>query len=274
MRRCLIAGCGDVGTRLGLRLAAAGVEVHGITRASTLPAPLVTHHADLTAGRLSLPAMPAFDALVYLPAPVRRDEATYRALYLDGPARLLEALPVPPPRLVFVTSTAVYGEDAGEWVDESTTPDPGAWNGHVLWQAEQALRARAPGAVVLRLAGLYGPGREMLVARVRAGVAGSSGRWTNRIHVDDAAAAALHVLRLPAPEPLYVVADGHPATEAEVMQWLAGRLGLAPVAAQVEATSGRRVRTARLAASGFACAYPDFRAGYGAVLAAAALTRN
>lgn len=267
MRRCLIAGCGDVGTRLGLRLAAEGVEVHALTRRSAPPAPLRGHHVELMLPQPSWPLGLDFDSLVYLPAPVQRDRAGYRALYLDGPARLLDALPALPQRIVFVSSTAVHGEDHGGWVDEDTPPQPRAWNGELLLEAEQRLRERVARLVVVRFAGLYGPGREALLAGVRAGRAGASGHWTNRIHVHDAAAALHHVLGLAAPAGLYLGADGQPALEAEVMQWLAARLGLASTAPIAGPPSGRRVRVARLAASGFDWAWPDYRAGYGGLLA-------
>ena len=270
MRRCLIAGCGDVGTRLGLRLAAAGVEVHALTRRSVPPEPLRGHHVDLTSPQSSWPRHPEFDSLVYLPAPARRDEASYRGLYIDGPARLLDALPTAPRRILFVSSTAVYGEDDGGWVDEDTPPQPRTWNGQILLEAEQRLRERIPGLIVVRFAGLYGPGREALLSRVRAGRAGATGHWTNRIHVDDAAAALHHVLDLAAPASVYLGADGHPAAEAAVMQWLASRLGLAAVEPTAGPPSGRRIGAARLAASGFAWAWPDYRAGYGGLLPPAA----
>lgn len=269
MRRCLIAGCGDVGTRLGLRLAAAGVEVHALTRHSSPPEPLHRHHFDLTSPQGLLPQGLDVDSLVYLPAPARRDEASYRELYIDGPARLLDALPTLPRRIVFVSSTAVYGEDDGGWVDEDTPPQPRTWNGRVLLEAELRLRERIPQLVVVRFAGLYGPGREALLARVRAGRQGTNGRWTNRIHVDDAAAALHHVLGLAAPALLYLGADGRPVPEAELMQWLAARMGLAPVEPIAGPPSGRRIRADRLVASGFARTWPDYRAGYGGLLAPA-----
>lgn len=274
MRSCLIAGCGDVGTRLGLRLAASGVEVHALTRRSVPPAPLRGHHVDLAAPNLAVPRGLAADALVYLPAPARRDEASYRTLFVDGPARLLDALAAPPRRVVFVSSTAVHGEDGGGWVDEDTPPQPRTWNGQVLLEAEQRLRERVAGLVVVRFAGIYGPGREALLARVRAGHGGAAGHWTNRIHVDDAAAALQHLLGLAAPAGLYLGSDGHPAPEAEVMHWIAQRMGVAVAAPTPGPPSGRRIRATRLAQSGFACAWPDYRAGYGGLPSLATLSQR
>lgn len=274
MRSCLIAGCGDVGTRLGLRLAASGIEVHALTRRSVPPAPLRGQHVDLAAPHPPLPRGLAADALVYLPAPAQRDAAAYRALYVDGPARLLDALAAPPRRFLFVSSTAVYGEDGGGWVDENTPPQPRQWNGQLLLEAELRLRERVPGLVVVRFAGIYGPGREALLARVRAGQGGAASHWTNRIHVEDAAAALHHLLGLAAPASLYLGSDGHPAPEAEVLQWIAQRMGLTVAAPSAGPPSGRRLRATRLAASGFDCAWPDYRAGYGGLAALATLSQD
>ena len=102
------------------------------------------------------------------------------------------------------------------------------------------LRERVPGLVVVRFAGIYGPGREALLARVRAGQGGAARHWTNRIHVEDAAAALQHLLGLAAPAALYLGSDGHPAPEAEVLQWIAQRMGV---------TVGRADRRARPAAA-------------------------
>ena len=128
----------------------------------------------------------------------------------------------------------------------------GSWNGQVLLEAELRLRERVPGLVVVRFAGIYGPGREALLARVRAGQGGAARHWTNRIHVEDAAAALQHLLGLAAPASLYLGSDGHPAPEAEVLQWIAQRMGLtvaAPSAGPAQrpppprdATRGERIR--------------------------------
>src|SRR6185369_11478108 len=115
-------------------------------------------------------------------APEQRDEAAYRGLYLDGLRRLLDR--VQTPRIIFVSSTAVFAQDAGEWVDEDSPATADAFNGRVLRAAEGELSAHHQG-IVLRLSGIYGPGREAMLRRARTADAGRR-HWTNRIHVDDA----------------------------------------------------------------------------------------
>lgn len=260
----IIAGAGDVGGRLARRLADAGAEVITLRRRDVAAGPGIrTLQADLASGR-GLAALPREAAgLVFCAAPDAREESAYRALYVDGLARLLER--VDAPRAVFTSSTAVYAADAGEWVDETTPAQPPGFNGRVLHEAEARL-AQHPGGIVLRLSGLYGPGRDRLLRRARAGEPGAR-RWGNRIHVEDAAAALAHLLALDAPAPLYLGNDDLPALDCEVLAWVREREGLPAVPAPADGpATGRRIGNARLRASGWAPAYPDYRAGYGPLL--------
>lgn len=262
--RCLIiAGAGDVGSRLARLRAGAGDRVVTLRRSpggAQVPG-VQALSVDLAEGRglSGLPERPA--AVVFCAAPDVRDEASYRTLFVDGPRRLMDALAGPPARFVLVSSTAVYGEDAGQWVDETTPPRPRAFNGRVLCEAERALAASCPGAVVLRLSGLYGPGRDALLRRALAGDPGGN-RWSNRIHVADAAAALSHLLDLPDPEPLYLGADDCPTRDFEVLNWLRRQRGLAETAPPDQPPRGRRVSNARLRRSGWRPRHADYRSGY------------
>jgi nucleoside-diphosphate-sugar epimerase len=259
-RRVLVAGCGDVGARLAIRLQHAGDAVAALSRSGRgVPEGVAWLRADLT-DPATLAGLPGpWDALVFLPAPDRRDPGSYRALFVDGLGNLLDALETPPARLLYVSSTAVYGEDAGEWVDEDTPPRPPAFNGALLLEGEALARTRVAGATVVRLTGLYGPGRDRMRRLAQAGEPGKA-RWSNRIHVDDAAAALAHVLALAAPEPLYLASDDRPVREDELLACLRGDASPAPPRG---GGSGRRVRNARLRASGWCPGFPDFRSGYG-----------
>ena len=260
------AGAGDVGARLAARQAALGWDVVALRRRDREVPGARLLRADLGSGEGLAKAPRRPDAVVFCAAPDARDEAAYRRLYLDGLRRLLDA--VETPRVVFVSSTAVYAQDAGEWVTETTPAAPPAFNGRVLRAAEQELDAHA-GGLVLRLSGLYGPGREALLRKARAGEANRP-HWTNRIHVDDAAAALSHLLALPSPQRLYLGNDDLPALECEVQAWMREREGLAAVDPAAGPVRGRRVANTRLRASGWAPDYPDFRAGYASLLAGAA----
>lgn len=276
--RVLIAGCGDLGTEAGLRFAAAGFSVLGWRRSpENLPAPITGQAADLTGRTGELPRIPAgTDVVVIAVAAGERSEAAYRAAYVDGTANVLDALErdgVRPRRILFVSSTAVYGDAGGGEVDEHTPPAPASVTGEVILEAERLLHDRRPDAVVLRLAGIYGPGRTRLIDTVSAGTAvvPAGTRLTNRIHRDDAAAAIVHLsTQVSHPDPLYVGVDAEPVELADVLQFLAAELRTelpAPSDSGSSRGGNRRISNRRLLGTGFEFAYPTFREGYRAVLA-------
>ncbi|MFJ2661600.1 SDR family oxidoreductase [Arthrobacter koreensis] len=270
----LIAGCGDLGTEAGLRFAAAGFSVLGWRRsAEKIPAPLTGQAADLTG---SLPTIPADTEVVVISTAAReRSEAAYRSAYVDGTANVLDALDrdgVHPRRILFVSSTAVYGDAGGGWLDEDSPTAPASVTGAVIREAEDLLHARRPDAIVLRLAGIYGPGRTRLIDQVRSGTADpGQGQLTNRIHRDDAAAAIVHLTTAVAdPAPLYLGVDNEPVEKREVLRFLAAELGteLGPEEPSNSSRGGnRRLSNTRLLSTGFEFSYPTFREGYRAVLA-------
>ncbi|MDJ0357036.1 SDR family oxidoreductase [Paenarthrobacter sp. PH39-S1] len=271
----LIAGCGDLGTEAGLRFAAAGHRVVGWRRRpQNLPSGIEGEAVDLTG---ELPAVPA-DAriVVFTTAAGERTEAAYRASYVDVVAKVLGAFErdvVRPERVLFVSSTAVYGRSGGGSVDEQTPPEPATATARILREAEELLHAIRPDAVVLRLAGIYGPGRTMLIDQVSSGSARipEGPQCTNRIHRDDAAAAIVHLTTaVPSPGTIYLGTDDSPAELGDVLTFLAGELGLPqpPVgAAGAAVRASKRCSNALLRATGFNFMYPSYREGYRAVLA-------
>ena len=233
MARCLIAGCGYVGEALALRLASEGHTVFGLRRRVLHPLPGVTPvEADLGVPA-SLACLPdALDFIFYLASPGGAEDALYRSAYVDGQRHLYEALAQRgqrPRRVLFASSTAVYGQHAGEWLDESSPTEPLDFRGRRLLEAE-ALLARAPfiPGIAVRFGGIYGPRRSSLIESVRSGravVRAGAPHYTNRIHRDDCVGVLRHLMQLEVPEALYLGVDCEPADEAVVLRWLAGALG-------------------------------------------------
>ncbi|MDZ7751110.1 MAG: NAD(P)H-binding protein [Gammaproteobacteria bacterium] len=289
MARVLIAGCGDVGTALGRQLAGRGDTVFGLRRSAVDLGPGITPvQADLTRPE-TLAGLPGgLDQVVYAAAADGRTEAAYEAAYPGGLANLVAVLTARREslqRLVFVSSTAVYAQDDGEWVDETAATSPGHFTGRNQLAAEAVARDAPWPAIAVRFGGIYGPGRRWLLARVERGEPCAPGLYTNRIHRDDGAGVLAHLLALEAPEPVYVAVDDAPAPQCEVMDWLAWRLGRpAPPrthggtahggAAAGGTASGKRCSNRRLEASGYQFIHPDYRAGYGAMLAHEEQTRR
>ncbi len=277
--RVLIAGCGYVGTELGAQLVRAGHVAWGLRRRPRrFPPGLEPLAADLHDPRTLLALPPDLDAVVYATGAEAAGVIAYRAAYVEGPQRLVDALVAQrqaPRVFVFVSSTGVYAQRTGEWVDENTPTEPVEPSAQVLLEGEGVVRTAPWRTVVLRLGGIYGPGRTTIVESVRAGratIPAGEPVWTNRIHRDDAAGAVAHLCALPDPAPLYVGVDTEPATLETVFTWLAARLHAAAPrrGGPPDATAGRgnkRCSSALLRASGYVFRYPTFREGYEALIA-------
>ncbi|MEE3332079.1 MAG: NAD-dependent epimerase/dehydratase family protein [Myxococcota bacterium] len=278
-RRILVAGCGYVGTCLAQQLAAGGSQVFALRRT---PQPqshgIVSLCADLTRIE-TLDVVPEnLDAIVYAAGAGSSDEAAYRAAYLDGVQNLVRSVADRAsalPRIIFCSSTAVYGQERGEWVDEDSPVRPRRWNGELLLAAERLLRAHVAGSIVVRLGGIYGPGRTRLIDSVREGTARSrrEPHFSNRIHRDDAAGVLAHLALTAAPEhDCYLGVDDEPADDAEVLAFLAYQLGVRnPEVAEAGDAPARRggskrCRNSRIRDAGYDFVFPSFRDGYIAML--------
>ncbi|MCB1676431.1 MAG: epimerase [Halioglobus sp.] len=273
----LIVGCGDLGVRSGLRLLAGGWDVAGVRRDPTrLPEGFTAYAADYTVpGSLDFAAGLRPDYVLAIFKPTDRSQAGYQRGYTAAAANLLAGLGGHSPRaVVMVSSTRVFAQDSGGWVDEDsalTTSDPQA---QAIIEAERVLLESAHSACVVRFAGIYGAPQGRLLSRIARGelCAPRPRRYGNRIHRDDCAGFLVHLLQLDAAgaslAPLYIGADDCPAEQFEVESWLARQLGVdarpgqqAPAPAAHRRCSNRRLRD-----TGYILRYPDYRSGYSAVL--------
>lgn len=221
--RRLIAGCGYLGLRVARNWINVGDRVYGITRSAVRAGhfrelglePLVADVADLG----TLPVLPEVDTLLWCVG-FDRSGSPMQAVYVDGLRNLLSRLPEPVGRVIYISSTGVYGQTDGSWVDEMSECRPSRVGGRACLAAEQLLEQSpwASRSVILRLAGIYGPGRLPRLQTLRAGepLDGDPDGWLNLIHVEDAAAivglVSERTLELPR---VYAVADGHPVMRRE-----------------------------------------------------------
>ena len=278
MARVLIAGCGYVGSVLAQELGRQGHEVWGLRRrAQGLPAGVHPFEADLALPGTLAELPHGLEVVFYMASPGGSDDALYRTAYVDGLGNLLTALEGSrqrPRRVFFASSTAVYAQSDGSWVDEDSATAPRHYSGRRLLEAEALLEGSPFAHVVVRFGGIYGPRRSRLIERVRTARARFHARppqYTNRIHRDDCAGALRHLMALSSPGSRYLCVDSDPADEEAVMSWLAGTLG-APAPRRAGGDDPRpirgnkRCRNTRLLESGYALRYPTFREGYTAVL--------
>lgn len=270
-RRVLLAGCGDVGTALGLRLSDRGWSATGVRRhADRLPAPLAGVSLDLTdPGETRLPDV---DAVVVTLTADGHDVAGYEHTYLGGLRGLRRALGKQELLVVLVSSTGVLGGGDGERVTETTPPDPQRPTAHVLLAAEELAAELFPDLVIVRPAGIYGPGRTSMVERVRRGAPLAHRRVTNRIHRDDLVTVLATVLSSAEPPRLLHAVDHDAALLGDVAAHLADRLG-APVppddSGPGEGPLGKIVdgELVHALVPREEWRYPTFREGYDALLA-------
>jgi len=265
----LIAGFGELGQGLAALRHAAGERVLGIRRTPFASSTAQVMLADLLQPESYAGRLHGVERLVYCVTPGQREQEAYRQIYVNAFGRLLAIARTegwPLRRIIFVSSTAVYADDGADYT-ESSPAVPADFNGKVMLEAERVALSSGVHASVLRLGGIYGPGRTWMLRRAESDAAVASERWSNRIHVEDAVQAISFVLQCDQPSAIYNVVDPHPAREFEVLNWLRLR-SLRPPLSRVSGSSGKRVWPDALRAQGFHWRYPDFRAGYASVLAA------
>ncbi len=306
----LIAGCGDLGLNIAKRLMSKNQAVIGLRRRPPISNTALStlNTTSSTASPVINPALPTVNLasndlfqwlavdlrdpasliqlsqiaqnitqVVYSATPDQRTPEQYRASYLEGLQNVSAALGSDAlignqtRRWVFVSSTAVYGASTSEWVDETSPTQPDGFNGNVLLETEQFLHQNHQNSVVMRLSGIYGPGRNQIVQRLQQGLVTAPiepPHYTNRIHIDDAARAIEHVLGLQNPESVYVVTDQHPLPMHTLYNHIAKLLGAPPVLVgpSPAGMSSKRLSSQRLVDSGFQHLWPDAQTGYDALL--------
>lgn len=261
--RLLIAGCGYLGQALADRWIAGGGDVIAVTRSGELG-----EACDLTSLE-SVQALarrvPAPDAIAHCASSGRQGAEVYGKIYLGGVIHLQEAFPGVP--VLLTSSTSVYPQTGGETVDETSSAVPDRETGAILRQAEDA--TLKGGGIVARLAGIYGPGRSVILQRFQDGTAiietGIS-RYLNQIHRDDAASALALLLRKreSSAGQIYNVCDGHPLTQRECYEQLAAHFQKPlppegpPNLDRKRGWTHKRIENGKLRALGWEPRYPSF----------------
>lgn len=232
-RRVFIVGCGYVGERVAALELASGALVAALARSRESARWQSERGIEPVAGDLdepaSLRALPLAGTDLYYFAPPPGRGVTDPRLAAFTAALSMEA---PPNRIVLLSTTGVYGDCRGEWVDEQRPPNPQAERAHRRLDAENTLRAWSGRSgvpvVILRVAGIYGPGR-LPLERLRTGepvLREEESPWSNRIHVDDLAQACVAAMRRGRTGAVYNATDGHPGTMTDYFNRVADALGL------------------------------------------------
>lgn len=286
--RVLIVGPGYVGLALGEELVRLGHEAFGMRRSAKASSELATQGIKPLLGDVTRPetlaALPSqFDWVVNCASSGHGDVEEYRRVYLQGARNLVEwSSQAEPAKFVYTSSTGVYAQNDGSWVKETSLTEPPTETSRVLLETEQvylnAARQRGFPAIVLRVAGIYGPGRSWWLKQFLAGEASIEGegqRHLNMIHRDDVAGCIIAALERGRPGEIYNAVDDEPVTQRNFLSWLAGRLSrpLPPVvpenasANRKRGVTNKRVSNIKLKEQlGYSFRYPTFREGYTAGL--------
>jgi nucleoside-diphosphate-sugar epimerase len=274
----LIIGCGYLGRRVAHLWLKQGQRVLATTRR-----PAAWHDSLMMAPNFepivcdvlrpeTLQNLPQVDTVLYAVGFDRASGASMRSVYVDGVANVLERLP-PPNKFIYISSSSVYGQTDGAWVDEDFPTEPEEDAGKIVLAAEKAVQAKMPDAVILRFAGIYGPGRLLRQKAIQAGevIVADANRWLNLIHVEDGARAVLAAEEQGRPGRIYNVADGNPVQRHAFYSLLARQLAApeprftppAPeTAAPPHEKSNRRISAQRMREElRVTLRYPDYESG-------------
>jgi len=272
----LVAGCGWLGTAIASALVARGDRVTGIRRDPARAAELAALGVTPLVLDLAAPGaaekLPAVDAVVACQAAGGEGADAYRRAYVDANRTLLVAAARSRAHaLVYTGSTGVFGQRDGSDVDEDTPPAPASPSGSVLAEAEALVRDGAGGglrSMVVRLSGLYGPGRAGLLDRVRAGrhaLGPGDQAWMNFCEREDAVTFVLAALERGEPGAVYHGSDAAPPRRREVVEWVSERLGIPPPRTEAAPPPGpdRRILSEWTRRTlGVELASPSFREGF------------
>jgi nucleoside-diphosphate-sugar epimerase len=272
----LIIGCGYLGRVAAREWINRGRRVAALTRSR--PAELAALGIEPIIGDVMLPDslanLPAAQTVLYAVGLDRNSGRSMQEVYVRGLENVLTALP-PPRKFVYVSSTSVYGQTDGGWVDEDVPTEPLEPSGRTVLDAEAMLRSKLPSAITLRFAGIYGPGRLLRKAAILAHqpLGGDPVKWLNLIHVVDGAQAVLAAESASAPGAIWNIADESPPTRLEFYSLLATLLQAPPpnftdvIPAARE--THRRIDSRRARSQlGLNLRYPRFAEGLPAAIAA------
>lgn len=289
----IIFGCGYLGLRVGSLWRDAGDEIIAATRSEERAWELRTKHGFRTlvvdVVDLFHADLPRADTLLYAVGFDRNSGDSIHDVYAGGLQNVLAMIPSNIRHAIYISTTGVYGTACGDWVDETTPTDPQRDGGKASLAAEEILRAHPLGkrSTILRLAGIYGPGRVPYLDKLCANepIAAPSEGWLNLIHVDDAARIVVAVDRWLAEREasdgphIFCVSDGSPVVRGEYYAEAARLIGAplprfttppADSPAAARAGADRRVSNAKLqglmATAGISFQYPGYREGLAQIL--------
>lgn len=274
MYNILVVGAGYLGSAVARHFKDKKQRVYAVTRSAfkaaefeaegILPVMADLHHPK------TLEKIPPAHFIVISAAPDESTEEEYRRVYLDGIRHFLQSRAGQPrPYLIVsISSTSVWKDAGGEWVHENVPADAETEKGKILRASEELVLESGYPAVIFRLSGIYGPGRNRLAAfRASQWPGQEPDAYMNMIHVEDAAGAIAVLFKEGKEGGIYTGTDDEPVLRSEFCGWLSHKMGRVPVSiSKPQQPGGKRLMNTRLKEMGFKFRYPTFREGYGSFM--------
>ena len=275
--KVLIIGCGQLGFSIVNNADSDVFKLYGFSRSlRKSPASIEMHQVDiLKTEAIDVIKLINPEIIIYAVSADTQSIESYQDHYVVGLKKTYEAILELDhfKHLFFVSSTRVYGQKTTKILSELDIAEPSDYGGEALMEAETVARQLKDKATILRLSGIYGPNRKRMIqlAQSNPGNWPATNNWSNRIHEEDAARFIVFLMKRimmnESIEPLYLVTDGVPTKQYDVLTWIRNRLQLTTDTIELPILeSGKQLQSVLLNQTGFVLKYPDFTYGYEAII--------
>ncbi len=275
--KVLIIGCGQLGFSIVKNADSDVFKLYGFSRSlRKSPASIEMHQVDiLKTEAIDVIKLINPEIIIYAVSADTQSIESYQDHYVVGLKKTYEAILEIDhfKHLFFVSSTRVYGQKTTKILSELDIAEPSDYGGEALMEAETVARQLKDKATILRLSGIYGPNRKRMIqlAQSNPGNWPATNNWSNRIHEEDAARFIVFLMKRimmnESIEPLYLVTDGVPTKQYDVLTWIRNRLQLTTDTIELPILeSGKQLQSVLLNQTGFVLKYPDFTYGYEAII--------
>lgn len=271
----LLIGCGKLGKPLAITLQQLGFNVTVFRKSQQYLSSITTVVGNVL-DEETFTKLPKkkFDVVFYILTPSEYTEKGYKNVFERGVVNLLRYFKnrMKPGRIIFISSTRVYGQKNNEWVDESSETAPTSWAGQTLLKGENLFLTSNIDSTIVRFAGIYGPGRNRLIKKVKNKTVSEEKpvSYSNRIHSDDCVGFLTHLAKKvvdnKSVESIYIGVDDSPAPIHDVMMFIAKKLNIIIEKTEKNNRPSKRCKNIALSQSGYKLKYPDYQSGYIQVL--------
>ncbi len=253
----LFIGYGKTSKRIAKQLFMLGHQITTISK--TLKSDDFAQHLTQDVHQIDLAYIQPIDWVYILLSPSESTAEAYQQTYVDTVEPIVNALKNHPiKKIIVLSSTRVYGENAGQRIDDDTTPHPSDEQGKLLLKMEQLWQQAYPEqTIMIRPTGIYGTSISRMVKLAENTKTYPNIHWSNRIHIDDLASFLVHLLHVEHPEKSYICSNNQPMALHETILWFQRKLGLSELILQSFEEKGKRIFASRMVESGFELKHQD-----------------